>query len=105
MEEISQDVKSKARASDPDREPHEICNVCAPRCLRVLSREHHDVILHGNADDFVPCSMSMDCQLAGEHHVQLVLIKGAAHGMSHCVDTTNYEKAAYAFFQQTGAFQ
>ena len=63
------------------------------------------LIMHGNADDFVPCSMSMDCQLAGEEHVQLVLIKDAAHGMSHCVDTPSYEKAAYAFFEQTGAFQ
>lgn len=60
------------------------------------------LIFHGDADDFVPCSMSMDCQLAGEDHVQLVLIKGAAHGMSHCVDTPTYEKAAYAFFQKTG---
>lgn len=60
------------------------------------------LILHGNEDDFVPCSMSMDCQLAGKEHVQLVIIKGAAHGMSHCVDTPSYEEAAYAFFQQTG---
>ena len=60
------------------------------------------LILHGNVDDFVPCSMSMDCQLAGKDHVQLVLIKGAAHGMSHCVDTPSYEAAAYAFFQETG---
>ena len=60
------------------------------------------LIIHGDSDDFVPCSMSMDCQLAGENHVQLVLIKGAAHGMSHCVDTPTYEKAVYAFFQQTG---
>ena len=60
------------------------------------------LIIHGDADDFVPCSMSMDCQLAGEDHVQLVLIKGAAHGMSHCVDTPSYEKAVYAFFQRTG---
>lgn len=59
------------------------------------------LILHGDADDFVPCSMSMDCQLAGEDHVQLVLIKGAAHGMSHCVDTPSYEAAVYAFFQAT----
>lgn len=60
------------------------------------------LILHGDADDFVPCSMSLDCQLAGEEQVQVVLIKGAAHGMSHCVDTPAYEKAAYAFFQETG---
>ena len=60
------------------------------------------LILHGDADDFVPCSMSMDCQLAGEEHVQLVLIKGAAHGMSHCVDTPSYENAVHAFFERTG---
>lgn len=63
------------------------------------------LIIHGDADDFVPCSMSMDCQLAGEDHVQLVLIKGAAHGMSHCVDTPSYEEAAYAFFQRTGGIE
>ena len=60
------------------------------------------LILHGDADDFVPCSMSMDCQVAGEDHVQLVLIKGAAHGMSHCVDAPSYEAALYDFFQRTG---
>lgn len=59
------------------------------------------LILHGDADNFVPCSMSMDCQLAGEDHVQLVLIKGAGHGMSHCVDTPSYEEAVYGFFQKT----
>ncbi len=63
------------------------------------------LILHGDADDFVPCSMSMDCQSAGEDHVQLVLIKGAAHGMSHCVDTLGYEAAAYEFFYKTGGVQ
>ena len=71
----------------------------------VRESEIPTLILHGNADDFVPCTMSVDCQMAGEDHVQLVLINGAAHGMSHCVDTPSYEKAAYAFFEQTGAFQ
>ena len=60
------------------------------------------IILHGNSDDFVPCSMSMDCLIAGEEHVQFVLIKGAAHGMSHCVDTTSYEAAVLEFFKRTG---
>ena len=63
------------------------------------------LIMHGDADDFVPCSMSLDCQIAGEEHVQLVLIKGAAHGMSHCVDTPSYEAAVYAFFQKTGGVE
>lgn len=60
------------------------------------------LILHGDADDFVPCSMSIDCQLACEKQVQLKLIKGAGHGMSHCVDTDSYEEAVYAFFKKTG---
>ena len=59
------------------------------------------LIIHGDADDFVPCSMSMDCQLAGEDHIELLLIKGAGHGMSHCVDTPSYEKAVLAFFEKT----
>lgn len=60
------------------------------------------LILHGDADDFVPCYMSIDCQAAGKDNVRLKLIKGAAHGMSHCVDTPSYEKAVYAFFEETG---
>lgn len=59
------------------------------------------LIIHGDSDDFVPCSMSMDCQMAGEDHVELLLIKGAGHGMSHCVDTPSYEKAVLAFFEKT----
>ena len=59
------------------------------------------LILHGDDDRFVPCSMSIDCQAAGNGNVDLVLIKGAGHGMSHCVDTTAYEKAVYAFFEKT----
>lgn len=60
------------------------------------------LILHGNADDFVPCYMSMDCLAAGKGNVCLTLIKGAAHGMSHCVDTPGYERSVYAFFENTG---
>ncbi len=59
------------------------------------------LIIHGDDDRFVPCSMSIDCQLAGESHVELLLIKGAGHGMSHCVDTPGYEEAVYRFFEKT----
>jgi len=59
------------------------------------------LIIHGDADDFVPCSMSMDCQLAGEDHIELLLIKGAGHGMSHCVDTPSYEKILLRFLEKT----
>jgi len=67
----------------------------------VKESEIPTLIIHGDDDRFVPCSMSIDCQLVGENHVELVLIKGAGHGMSHCVDTQSYEKAVLAFFQKT----
>lgn len=63
------------------------------------------LILHGAADDFVPCYMSVDCLAAGKGNVSLTLIKGAAHGMSHCVNTPSYERSVYAFFQQTGGIE
>lgn len=67
----------------------------------VRSSQIPTLIIHGDSDDFVPCSMSMDCQMVGEEHVELLLIKGAGHGMSHCVDTPSYEKAVLAFFEKT----
>lgn len=59
------------------------------------------LIIHGDDDRFVPCSMSVDCQMAGAGHVELVLIKDAGHGMCHCVDTPSYEAALLQFFQRT----
>ena len=59
------------------------------------------LILHGDDDRFVPCHMSKECQQAGGSAVDLVLVKGAGHGMSHCVDAKTYEEAVYAFFQRT----
>lgn len=63
------------------------------------------LIIHGDCDDFVPCTMSMDCQAAGESHVKLVLVKKAAHGMSHCVDAPSYEAALLQFFLETGGIK
>lgn len=59
------------------------------------------LIIHGTEDRFVPCSMSKECLVAGSNHVELVLIDGAAHGMSHCVDAKKYEEAVLKFFQKT----
>ncbi|MBR4026349.1 MAG: alpha/beta hydrolase [Lachnospiraceae bacterium] len=59
------------------------------------------LILHGDDDRFVPCSMSEDCQKIAKDYVELVLIKGAGHGMSHCVDGKTYENAVEKFFQKT----
>lgn len=59
------------------------------------------LIIHGDDDRFVPCSMSRECQLAGADHVELVLIEGAGHGLSSCVDAKKYEEVLWAFFRKT----
>ena len=55
------------------------------------------LLIHGDDDRFVPYSMSEECQNIGKDHIELVLIKGAGHGMSQCVDAKSYEKAIYDF--------
>lgn len=68
----------------------------------VKESELPTLILHGDDDRFVPCTMSIACQVAGEGHVSLKLIKSAGHGMSHCVDARSYEEAVYEFLEKTG---
>lgn len=58
------------------------------------------LLLHGDDDRFVPCSMSEECQSIGPDHMELVKIKGAGHGMSFCVDSKNYEKAIKGFCER-----
>ncbi len=77
----------------------DIEEVSAVECVK--ESQIPTIIFHGSDDRFVPCHMSMDCQLAGESHVRLVIIKGAGHGMSHCVDTETYDKALDEFFIET----
>ena len=55
------------------------------------------LLLHGDDDRFVPYSMSEECQNEGQDHIELVLIKGAGHGMSFCVDAKVYEDAVSDF--------
>lgn len=59
------------------------------------------LIIHGDDDRFVPCNMSRECQRAGKDHVELVVIDGAAHGLSHCVDAKKYEEAVRRFLLRT----
>ena len=59
------------------------------------------LIIHGDDDRFVPCTMSQECFQACKDNVELVLVEGAGHGMSHCVDAKKYEDAVRAFFRKT----
>lgn len=58
------------------------------------------LFIHGNEDYFVPCEMSRACYEACAAEKKLILVEGAAHGISYCVDSTLYEKEVYDFFER-----
>lgn len=59
------------------------------------------LLIHGDDDHFVPCSMSEDCLRAGQEHVRLVIIKKAGHGLCFCVNVEKYEREAGEFCRLT----
>ena len=58
------------------------------------------LIIHGEADDFVPCQMSRDIYNACTSDKTLVTIPKATHGISYIVDRPLYEKAVEEFFKK-----
>ena len=56
------------------------------------------IFLHGDNDDFVPCSMSRENFDACASRKQLVLISGAGHGLAYPMDKQSYLKALDDFF-------
>ena len=59
------------------------------------------LIIHGNADNFVPLQMSRDIRDANPEKVKLVEIEGAPHGLSYLTDTETYKKVLYDFINST----
>ena len=57
------------------------------------------IFFHGEADDFVPCSMSAPVQTANPKMVQRITFPGAEHGISYLVDTPRYAKAVRDFLE------
>lgn len=55
------------------------------------------LFIHGDGDDFVPCHMSESCYDACGTPKKLLIVKGAGHGLSHCVDKVSYEEAVEEF--------
>ena len=55
------------------------------------------LIIHGEADDFVPCRMSHDNYDACASRKEILTIPGAGHGMSYCIDSEAYVNAVQKF--------
>jgi len=58
------------------------------------------LLIHGDDDRFVPCSMSQECYDACASEKRLVFVKDAAHGISYCVDGALYEREVRAFVEK-----
>ena len=68
----------------------------------VLAVSESDVpilIIHGGADDFVPCYMAEEIYKACRSEKKLLIVPGAGHGMSYLVDKDLYEKTVKDFIK------
>ncbi len=59
------------------------------------------LLIHGEADNFVPTYMSVACHEACVSEKELLLVPEAGHGMSYCYDAKAYEDAVLRFFEKT----
>ncbi len=55
------------------------------------------LLIHGEADGFVPCDMSWAIKEAGGDNVEIHTFPGATHGMSYMVDAKRYEEITMTF--------
>ena len=58
------------------------------------------LLIHGEDDDFVPCSMSREIYEACASDKKLITVPKARHGISYIVDRPAYEKAVGEFFEK-----
>ena len=58
------------------------------------------LIIHGGDDRFVPCRMSRDNYDACASAKEILIVPGAGHGLSYCVDAKAYEKAVQDFMDR-----
>jgi pimeloyl-ACP methyl ester carboxylesterase len=60
------------------------------------------ILIHGDADDFVPYQMSADIFEVCPTQKRLVKIKGAGHGLAYPVDSESYVNALREFQEECG---
>lgn len=87
-----------------------VCRICAGYWFQedapVKQLEKSDLpllIIHGEADDYVPTAMSRRLLAASrDPGKKLVLVPGAAHAQSYAVAPEQYQQAAMEFFRRIG---
>ncbi len=66
----------------------------------LLSSRLPVLMIHGLADDFVPCEMTQQGYDACSSEKQLLLVAGAGHGVSFLSDPVGYTAAVMYFFKK-----
>ena len=75
----------------------------AASALDSVSRARVPILLiHGEADDFVPCSMSREIAAACASPVRLETFPGAGHGSSYLSDPERYGRVVLDFLRSCG---
>ena len=62
------------------------------------------LLIHGDADHFVPCDMSRELFAKCNAYKRLYLVHGAGHCLSYYTDPDGYYKALKRFFVENGIF-
>ncbi len=74
-------------------------NSCSAKAA--VSRADVPVLLiHGEEDLFVPCSMSHEIAQCCASPITVQTFQGAGHGLSYMVDPVRYEKVVYEFLRE-----
>ena len=55
------------------------------------------LLIHGEADHFVPCDMTNEIKAAGSGRIEAYTFPGAGHGLSYIIDPLRYERVTYEF--------
>lgn len=58
------------------------------------------LMIHGSADDFVPCRMTLEGFDACTKDKELLIVQGAGHGVSFLVDKQSYTTKVIAFLEK-----
>lgn len=63
------------------------------------------IIIHGEADDFVPCYMANEIYDNVKSKKKLLIVPDAGHGLSYIVDKNGYLKTLENFWNETGIYE
>lgn len=63
------------------------------------------LLIHGEADHFVPCDMTNEIKSTGASRVEAYTFPGAGHGLSYIIDPLRYERVVYEFLNSIPALK